>query len=64
MLILITTFIATFVTLSKGLMVLLGVLFGGVAFVLVLFALLVAGVSALIESCSGRCAHAHAHAHA
>ena len=56
----ITTFIATFVALCKGLMVFLGVLFGGVAFLLVLLALLAAGVNALIRAWFDKPATAHA----
>jgi hypothetical protein len=47
---LITTFIATFVALCKGLMVFIGVLLGGAAFLLVLSALLVCMVNALIKA--------------
>ncbi len=50
MLILISTFIATFMALCKGLMVLIGVLLGGVTFVVLLGALLVAGVNALVKT--------------
>ncbi|MGA8010085.1 MAG: hypothetical protein WCA24_11920 [Thiomonas sp.] len=55
-----TTFIATFVALCKGLMVLIGVLLGGAAFLLVLFALLVGGVKALIHAWYHKPATAHA----
>ncbi len=56
----ITSFIATFVALCKGLMVFLGVLFGGVAFLLVLLTLLAAGVNALIRAWFDKPATAHA----
>jgi hypothetical protein len=55
-----TTFIATVVALCKGLMVLIGVLLGGAAFLRVLFALLVGGVNALIHAWYVRSATAHA----
>ena len=58
MFILISTFIATFSALFSGLMVLLGVLLGGGVFLLFVFALLVAGVNALIDSWYGKRAHA------
>ena len=50
MFVLIATFIATFLALFKGLMVLIGVLLGGAAFLVVLFALLAAGVNALLRA--------------
>lgn len=60
MFLILTTFIATFVALCKGLMVLIGVLLGGTAFLLVLFALLVGGVTALIHAWYDKPATAHA----
>ncbi len=50
MFIFLTTFIATFVFLCKGLLVLAGVLLGGMAFLFLLSGLLAAGVIALIEA--------------
>ncbi len=47
---LISTFIATFMALCKGLMVLIGTLLGGAAFVALLGTLLVAGVKALVKT--------------
>ncbi|OZB55290.1 hypothetical protein [Thiomonas sp.] len=47
---LLTAFIATFVALCKGLMLLIGALLGGAAFLFLLGALLVAGVNALIQA--------------
>ena len=47
---LLAAFIATFVALCKGLMLLIGVLLGGAAFLFLLGALLVAGVTALIQA--------------
>lgn len=51
---LLTAFIVTFVALCKGLMVVIGALLGGVAFLTLLAFLLVAGVTALIESWSAQ----------
>ncbi len=53
MFILLSTFIATFVALCKGFLVLIGVLLGGLAFVFLLGSLLTAGVIALIEAWRG-----------
>lgn len=53
---LLTAFIVTFVALCKGLMVVIGVLLGGAAFLALLGFLLVAGVTALIESWSAQSA--------
>lgn len=53
MFILLSTFIATFAALCKGLLVLAGVLLGGLAFVLLLGSLLAAGVIGLIEAWRG-----------
>jgi hypothetical protein len=50
---LLSTFIATFAALCKGLLVLAGVLLGAVAFVLLLGSLLAAGVIGLIEAWRG-----------
>ena len=47
---LLTAFITTFVALCKGLMLLIGALLGGAAFLFLLGALLVAGVNALIQA--------------
>lgn len=47
---LLTAFLATFIALCKGLMVVIGTLLGGAAFLTLLGFLLVAGVTALIES--------------
>lgn len=52
--------IATFLALFKGLMVLIGVLLGGAAFLVVLFALLAAGVNALLRAWFETPAAAHA----
>ena len=51
---LLTAFIATFVALCKGLMWLIGVLLGGAAFLFLLGALLVAGVTGLIQAWHAR----------
>lgn len=56
MFLVITIFIAAFVALCKGFMVFLGVLLGGAAFMLLLFAMLVVGVHALIEAWFGKSA--------
>ena len=47
---LLAAFIATFVALCKGLMLLIGVFLGGAAFLFLLGALLVAGVTGLIQA--------------
>lgn len=54
MFILLSAFIVTFVALCKGFLILMGVLFGGLAFVVLLGSLLIAGFLALIDAWSGR----------
>ena len=57
MFILLTTFIATFVALCKGFLVLVGVLLGGLAFIVLLGSLLVAGFLALLDAWGSRSEH-------